>query len=151
MKKFLLALILSGVIFITGCGAEEEKTMECSRSLNQAGIKMELSYKVSYKGDYVTVIKSEEKITSDNSATLELYKTQLESVTKSFKDIEYYDHEVEIDGDTLTSTIKIDYTKIDTDELIEIDSAMKQIIKDGKVAVKDIEALYSQMGITCEK
>lgn len=151
MKKFLVAVLCTGVILLTGCGSEEEKVMECSRTINQSTVKMELSYNVSYKGDYVTKVKSTEKITTDDTTTLEAYKTQVESVTNSFKDIEYYNHNVTIDGNTLTSTIDIDYENIDTDKMIEIDSSMKQIIKDGKVAVKDIESIYNQMGITCEK
>lgn len=151
MKKILAAIIIVGTVLFTGCGAEKEKTMKCSRTINQATIKMNLTYNVTYKGDYVTKIKSSEEITTEDNSTLESYKTQLESTTASFKDIEHYDHEVKIDGNTLTSTITIDYEKIDTDKLIEIDSSMKQIIKDGKISVETIEALYSQLGVTCEK
>lgn len=151
MKKILVAIMIMGTVLFTGCGAEKEKTMKCSRTINQASIKMNLTYDVTYKGDYVTKIESNEEITTEDESTLELYKTQLESTTTSFKDIEYYDHEVKIDGNTLTSTITIDYEKIDTDKLIEIDSSMKQLIKDGKISVVDIESLYGQLGVTCEK
>ena len=151
MKEVLVGLMVMGTILFTGCGAEEEKVMKCSRTINQSSIKMNLSYNVTYKGDYVTKVESTEEVTTNDEETLEMYKTQIESATSSFKDIEYYDHEVAIKGDTLTSKITIDYEKIDTDELIEIDSSMKQLIKDGKVSVEDIESLYNQLGITCEK
>lgn len=151
MKKILVTIMVIGALLFTGCGAEKEKTMKCSRTINQAAIKMNLTYNVTYKGDYVTKIESSEEVTTEDESTLELYKTQLESTTVSFKDIEHYDHEIKIDGNTLTSTITIDYEKIDTNKLIEIDSSMKQIIKDGKISVETIEALYSQLGITCEK
>ncbi len=150
MKKFLAVVMCVGVLFLTGCGAEEEKTLKCTRTLNQSGIKMDLSYNVSYKGDYVTKVKSVEKIISNDSATLEAYKEQLKKTTESVSKIEYYDHDVKIDGDTLTSTITIDYTKIDTDKLIETDSSLKQLIKKGKVSVKDIKTLYNGLGVTCE-
>ena len=151
MKKILAAVMIIGTVLLTGCGAEKEKTMKCSRTINQAAIKMNLTYNVTYKGDYVSKIESNEKITTEDESTLELYKTQLENSTASFKDIEHYDHEVKIDGNTLTSTITIDYEKIDTDKLIEIDSSMKQLIKDGKISVENIESLYSKLGVTCEK
>lgn len=150
MKKFLAVVMCIGVLFLTGCGAEKEKTLKCSRTLNQSGIKMDLSYNVNYKGDYVTKVKSVEKIISSDSATLEAYKEQLEKTTESVSKIEHYDHDVKIDGDTLTSTITIDYTKIDTDKLIETDSSLKQLIKKGKVSVKDIKTLYNGLGVTCE-
>lgn len=152
MKKTILVLMLCiSALMITGCGKEEEKTMNCSRTLNQNGIEMNLSYTVKYKGDYVTSVKSVEKIKSDDTATIEAYKTQLEETTSPYKDIKYYDHEVNVDGNTLTSTITIDYEKIDTDKFIEVDSSAKQLIKDGKVEVETIETLYNTLGITCEK
>lgn len=151
MKKILVAIMIMGTVLFTGCGKEEEKVMKCSRTINQASIKMNLLYDVTYKGDYVTKVESTEEITTNDESTLELYKTQIENTVSMFKDIEYYDHEINIDGNTLKSTITIDYEKIDTDELIELDSSMKQLIKDGKVAVEDIESLYNQLGITCEK
>lgn len=151
MKKFLLAVMCTGIVLLTGCGADKEKVMKCTRTINQTNINMDLVYNVTYKGKYVSKISSTEKIISDNATVLETYQEQLESITATFKDIKYYDHNIKIDGNTLTSTIDIDYEKIDTNKLIEIDSSMKQFIKDGKVAVEDIESLYSQMGITCEK
>lgn len=150
MKKSLLVVMCIGVLFLTGCGAEKEKTLTCSRTVNQSGIKMDLNYNVKYKGNYVTVVKSEEKITSDDAETLETYKKELEKTTETISKIEHYDHDVKIDGNTLTSTITIDYTKIDTDKLIEVDSSLKQLIKNGKVSVNDIKSVYSQLGVTCE-
>lgn len=152
MKKFVLILMLCMSVFsLTGCGSEEEKTMNCSRTLNQNGIEMDLSYTVNYKGDYVTSVKSVEKIKSDDATTIETYKTQLEQTISPYKDIKYYDHEVNIDGNTLTSTITINYEKIDTDKFISVDSSAKQLIKDGKVEVETLETLYNTLGITCEK
>ena len=151
MKKFLTIVMIMGVFLFTGCKTEQEKIMKCSRTINQSEIKMDLAYNVTYKGDYVTKVESTEKIITDDQDTLELYKTQIENTTSIFKGIKYYDYDIKIDGNTLISTIKIDYEKIDTDELIAIDSSMKQLIKDGKIAVEDIESLYNQLGITCEK
>lgn len=120
MKKFLVLIVCVSMLLLTGCGSE--KTLKCSRTVNQSNIKMDLSYNVNYKGKYVTKIKSTEKITSDDSSVLDTYKKQLEATTASLKNIEHYDHDIKIDGNTLTSTINIDYTKIDTKKLIEIDS-----------------------------
>ena len=46
---------------------------------------------------------------------------------------------------------QVTYLILDTDKLIEIDSSMKQLIKDGKISVETIESLYNQLGVTCEK
>ena len=151
MKKVMVAFVTCLVVLLaTGCGAEQ-KTLKCSRSMNQNGADLDLQYEVLYTGEYVDVIKSTEKVTSDSKELLETYKTTVENMYNVYKDVEHYDYSVNIDGNVLTSTTNIDYTKIDTSKMIEIDSANGQLIKDGKVKLETVEALYKQMGITCEK
>lgn len=153
-KKILLSVLLGMMLIITGCGSKEEsKVLTCSRNATVAtGVKMELSYKVTYKGEYVEVIETEEKIISDNTAVLDTYKTSVESLYSPYKNIEHYNYNVEISDNTLTSKTKIDYSKIDTDKMIEIDSANATLIKDGKVKVEDVRAMYesSAVGAICE-
>lgn len=52
--------------------AKESNTMTCAYDTSQSGMDMSFSYIVDYEGDYVTNIKSVEKITSDDLATLEI-------------------------------------------------------------------------------
>ncbi len=151
MKKILLPIFLIATCLFTGCGAKEEKTMTCTRTLNQSGIKMDFNYKVNYKGDYVTTISIIEKVISDDEELLETYKEQVEAIYEPYDGIKYYDYSVEIEDDTLISKLDIDYSKIDTDKIIEIDSANKQMIKDGKVKLSDVESVYTQVGLSCEK
>ena len=40
--------------------------------------------------------------------------------------------------------------QIDTDKLIEIDSANSTLIKDGKIKIEDMQSLYESVGTTCE-
>lgn len=151
MKKVMIAIVACLAVFlVAGCG-KEQKTMKCSRTMNQGGAALDLQYEVLYTGDYVDVVKSTEKVTSDNKELLETYKATVEEQYKPYKDVEHYDYNVSIDGNVLTSSTNIDYTKINTAKMIEIDSANSQLIKDGKVKLETVEALYKQMGITCEK
>lgn len=153
MKKILSALlIIVGVFALTGCESEEvEKTLVCTRTATIAdGIKADLRYEVKYKGDYVTTLKSTEKIISDSEEYLTAYKETVESTYEPYKNIEYYDYEVTIDGDTMTSSVDVDYSKIDTDKLIDIDSANGSLIKDGKIKIDDMKSLYESIGTTCK-
>lgn len=151
-KRFLLVALLAMVLVVTGCGNKEEtKVLTCSRSATVTeGVKMELSYKATYKGDYVEVIETEEKIISDNTSILDTYKTAVEKMYAPYKDIEHYNSSVKVDGNTLISTTKINYAKIDTDKLIEIDSANKSLIKDGKIKIEDVRSMYETVGAICE-
>lgn len=150
MKKIMMVVVTCvSLLFVTGCGGTQ-KTMKCTRTLNQNGAAFDLQYEVTYTGSYVDVVKSTETITSDNEELLETYQDTVEKQYEPYKDIEHYDYNVSIDGNVLTSTTNIDYTKIDTTKMIEVDSANGQIIKDGKVKLDTIKSLYSQLGITCE-
>ena len=152
MKKKIkyLAVFIVSVIFLTGCGNNGVQTMTCTRTMNQNGIKTGLKYTVIYQGDYVTRVKSVETIETDSSEVLDAYQEQIESIYSPYKGIDYYEYDVSIDGDKLTSTVDINYEKIDTDKLLEIDSANGQLIKDGKIKLSDIKSVYETIGAVCE-
>lgn len=151
-KKIIAAVCLVGMLFVTGCGKEESKTLTCTRTATiQAGVDMSLNYKVTYKGENVQLVESEEKITADDKDYLKTYETTVNNMYSPYKDVEHYNYNVSIDGNTLTSTTKIDYEKIDTDKMIEIDSANKALIKDGKVKMNDLKTAYEALGATCKE
>jgi uncharacterized lipoprotein YehR (DUF1307 family) len=163
----LLLIVLCLVVFITtGCTKEtkneektttedktetEDKTMQCKRTATISdGVTVDLSYTVTYADDYVKKIYSNEQVKSTNSTYLKSYKEQVESIYSPYKGIEYYDYDVRIEGNTLISEATIDYEKVDTDKLIEVDSANSSIIKNGKIKVSDIKTLYNNVGATCD-
>ena len=148
-KYLFLAVIISVMFLVTGCSSTK-KTMTCTRSMNQNEMKTNLSYKISYKGDYVTRVKSEESIETSDTSTLNTYKEQIEKIYNPYKDVKYYQYDVRIDGNKLISTVDINYEKIDTDKLIKIDSANSQLINDGKVKVSSVKSFYEQLGATCK-
>ncbi len=150
-KKYLfLAVTMLVVFLVTGCSSSEEKTMTCTRTMNQSGMKTNLNYKVTYSGDYVNRVQSEESIETSDTTTLNTYKEQIEKIYTPYKDIKYYTYNVTIDGNKLVSTVDINYAKIDTKKLIEIDSANSQLINDGKVKLSSVKSLYEQLGATCK-
>lgn len=149
-KYLFLAVTMLVVFLVTGCSSSKEKTMTCTRTMNQSGMKTNLNYKVTYSGDYVNRVQSEESIETSDTTTLNTYKEQIENVYTPYKDIEYYTYNVTIDGNKLISTVDINYAKIDTSKLIEIDSANSQLISDGKVKLSSVKSLYEQLGATCK-
>ena len=149
-KYLFLAVTMLVVFLVTGCSSSEEKTMTCTRTMNQSGIKTNLNYKVTYSGDYVNRVQSEESIETSDTTTLNAYKEQIENVYTPYKDVEYYTYNVTVNGNKLVSTVDINYAKIDTKKLIEIDSANSQLINDGKVKLSSVKSLYEQLGATCK-
>ena len=149
-KYLFLAVTMLVVFLVTGCSSSEEKTMTCTRTMNQSGMKTNLNYKVTYSDDYVNRVQSEESIETSDTTTLNTYKEQIEKIYTPYKDIKYYTYNVTIDGNKLVSTVDINYAKIDTKKLIEIDSANSQLINDGKVKLSRVKSLYEQLGATCK-
>jgi len=125
--------------------------MVCTKTGKQNNLEIDLRYEVEYQSDVVEKVKSQEKIKSSTPSVLESYKDSVTSTYAPYKDIEYYNTDLVIDGDTLTSTVIIDYSKIDTKKLIEIDSSIGQILKDGKISISDMQSLYESIGATCER
>lgn len=130
---------------------KENNTMNCVYNISKSGINMDSSYIVNYEDDYVISIKSIEKFTSDDLTALDLLKKQIEEKYLPYKNLEYYDYNIEIEGNTVISTVNIDYSKIDTDKMIEIDASNSQVIKDGKIRLSTIEKMYKSIGVNCTK
>ena len=151
MKKGIIVTCLALVaLTLTGCGDDSVKTLKCSSHLTQNGIKTESKYEVTYKGKYVETVKTVETMETDSTEALEAAKSTIETMYAEYTKLDHYDNEVKIDGNVLTSTTNIDYTKVDTEAMIKVNSAMGQIIKDGKVSIDDMKSLYEAAGATCE-
>ena len=152
MKKgILISLLVIMLVVVTGCGKAKTKTMTCTmKSTITSGTTMESVYKITYTGKYVDLVESTEKVKSNSNLVLETYKKTIDDMYSPYKDIKYYDYDITIDGDTLTSVAKINYAKIDTDKMIKVNSANKQLIKDGKIAVETIKEVYEQLGAECK-
>lgn len=149
MKKKLYILLILGTMLFTGC--ETEKTMKCVSKIKKVEDTVELYYNITYKGDYITSIKNEEVVTMQDVESLQNYKTQLEKIYKPYEELDYYDYSITLEDNVVTSILKIDYSKVDTDKMIEIDSTNATRIKNGKIKLSDIENDYQKLGFTCTK
>ena len=158
MKKKLLILGIIALVLITGCGQGskditiKKEKMVCTRTGNMNNLEMDFNYEVYYEGNNVNKVQTTEKITSEDTSVLEQSKQQIENLYSNFDNIENYNYNVVIEGNTLTSTTDINYEKIDIDELLEIDSSISQLLNDdNKIDLEKITQVYEQTGATCEK
>ena len=150
MKKIII-LGVALLILVTGCASGEEKKLVCTRTANMNGLEMDFRYEVYYQGKNVNKVKTTEKVTSDSETTLETLESQTKALYSNFDNIENYNYKVTINGNTLTSTTDIDYTKIDIDELLEIDSSVQQLLNDDKkIDLDKITQIYESAGAICE-
>ena len=151
MKKIII-LGVALLILVTGCASGEEKKLVCTRTANMNGLEMDFRYEVYYQGEDVNKVKTTEKVTSDSESTLKTIESQTKALYSNFDNIENYNYKVTLNGNTLTSTTDIDYTKIDIDELLKIDSSIEQLLNDSKkIALDKITQIYESAGAVCKE
>lgn len=153
MQKKILLTGLIMIVLLTGCNKEAKNNFILNCSMKKTiveGVQTNSNYKITHDGEYVETIETEEIIISTNKGYLETVKETVESMYSIYKNVDHYKYKVTLQGDTLTSTTKIDYSKIDIDELIKINPEMALLIEDNKLKVSVVENLYNRMGIVCK-
>ena len=154
MKKgFFISLLLIIIVITTGCGNTKEPLEKFTCTMNGeivAGTTIDKKYTVTYRGEYVETEEQVEILKSDNQPILAAYKSTVEALHSQYKNVKYYDYKIDLKNDTLTTSLAIDYTKVNTDKLIEVNSANSNYIKDGKVTVSALKQKYKSEGASCE-
>ncbi len=160
IQKRIFSIVVLGILVLTlsGCGqtnndidSKDKTTVTCTKTGEATtGVETNSTYQYVEKDGYVESVHTTEKFTTDNEEYLKAYQSLLEDSYELYKDVKYYDYKIELDGNTLISEININYAKIDTDQLLAIDTSNASLIKDGKVKAEDLKALYEEIGATCK-
>ncbi len=151
MKKGLIVLAVMLLVLVTGCTSSKEEKMVCTRTSTMNGIKLDLNYQVYYQKDVVNKVQTTEKITSTSKETLATYKKAIEDLYSNFNGIKHYNYDIVIEGDTLTSKTDINYSKININDLLKIDSSIEQLLnKDNKISLEKIKEVYESTGAICK-
>jgi len=163
-NKLLVALVIS-LFLICGCtnnkeivevNGEKVNTSKmghkhCTRKATAgSGIDVSLSYDIYYTGNILNMIQSEEKIMSANSESLDTYEEAYRGIHEHYKDLEYYDTSLVRTETTVTSTMTIDYDKIDVEKLIEIEGS-SSIFENNVAQLDKWLELAKKVGTNCEE
>lgn len=153
MKKIISTLFLVLVFSLTGCG-NKEAVIECNLNSKDPSNNYELKtdYIIHSKGDIVEYVETKETVISDKQSVLEYFKEYVESTYKSMNDTYGgYTNETKLDYNTLVSTTKVDYTKMDVEQFVKDNTAMKSYVnKNNQIKVEGIKKIYEQMGAVCK-
>ena len=127
------------------------KHKKCSREGSaDDGIVVSLNYDLYYTGENLDILHSVEKVTATKNEDLDKYETAYKNIYKNYEGLKYYDAKV-IRGDTtVTSDVTINYDKIDTQELLNIEGSEDNIIEDGKAKVDKWLTLAKKFGTKCK-
>ena len=149
-----LIILLIILCIVVGCdNTNNYKVITCTKKANLSdnNTTADLEYKIYYEEDYVMKTISTEKITSDNTKTLQEYEESYKEVFKKYKNIKYYDNTLAKKDNTITSTTIINYDKVDSKKIIEIEGEDGNIFTDnGKVKLDNLLKVYKKYGSSCD-
>lgn len=161
-NRFLIAVLLVFTLLMTGCGSsnggfvgtpntsdtEKQNVLTCSNEQAVFGAEIGYVYEVTFTGDYVEKIKTEQTVTSDDVSVLDNYSTLFDSLSNSTFD--GYSVQVLVGGNTVTLITTVDYTKVDLEKLSSVAPTDVALVKDGKLLVSDIKSMYETAGAICK-
>ena len=155
MKKILKSsILLVMILLLAGCGdssiASSDGVKKCTRTGEVTNGSSEMNYEVYYKGEYVTVLHSTEKIISDSSSVLDTYEKAYKNIFKQYEGLEYYDNKVTRSSNSVTNEITINYEKIDIGKLLDIEGEENNVVENGKVKLETWISFAEKYGATCE-
>lgn len=151
-KKIAISIVMTIMIFCCTACNPETGTMTCTMSSYPTdGITLRSTYTAEYENNIVKNLETMEQVTAEDKDNLEVYEERIQELYQGYQGIDYYQNKTEIKGNTLTSTTNINYEKVDTNKLIEVDSDNGGIIKNGKVNIDDLRKMYEQNGCNCKK
>ena len=172
-KKISFLIVLISCFFITGCGNEEVKEkvpvankssildkideagsgkLKCSReAFASEGIDVELTNEIEYENGYIMILHSIDKVISDNKESLDQYEDAYKKIAKNYEGLKYYDVTITRDSNGVTNDVVINYGKIDTKKLLDIEGEEDNVIVDGKVALETWVGFAEKFGTVCEK
>lgn len=166
MKKVSIIICLL-IVSVLLCGCEEKKenkvisngtevntaNMEhkhCTRNATATGAEVKLEYDLYYTGDVLNLLISKEKIISADQSVLNTYEEAYKKIHANYNGLEYYDASVEKGDTTVTSSITINYDKIDISKLIEIEGEEDNIFESNIPKASKWLELAKKFGTTCE-
>lgn len=139
------------LLCVTGCGKEEKLTCTLSSKDVANGYSVESTYNVNAKGGYVESVDTIEEVTSESKETLNAFETQLNSTySKMNETYGGYDINISINGNKLTSKVTINYNKMNMDQFVADQPALKSYVENGKLKLEGVKTMYESLGATCE-
>ena len=163
MKISRALFLFVGILLVVGCSNTNElekkydtkgyQHISCKRDAEDSneGTEVDIHYDIYYKGEYLKILKSEEKITSSNQEVLDNYEKAYKSVYSAYDNLKYYDNKVTRDSNSVKSVTYIHYGKIDMDQLLDIEGQVDNVeVTDGKIKLKDWKSFAKKYGTVCD-
>lgn len=163
MKKSKIIFVIISILLLVGCSSNELEEKYNTNGLKHISCKrdakddtedttVDIHYDIYYKGEYLKILKSEEKITSSSEELLNNYESAYKKVFSAYDNLEYYDNTVTRSGNSVTSVTYINYGKVDMDKLLDIEGEEDNVkVTDGKIKLEDWKSFAKKYGTVCDE
>ena len=157
ISLFLLVLLVSGCeekknVTINGKTVNTAKMehKHCTRNGSLTGGDVELEYDVYYTGDNINIVKTMEKVISDDQEILNTYEEAYKGIHSHYEGLENYETSVVRDDNSVASYINVNYDEVDIDKLIAIEGEEDNIFENKVPKVSKWLELGEKLGAQCE-
>ena len=156
-KEIKTACLITLLAFgVTGCTKDETpKKITCTLENKNvvSNYTLNSTYNINYVGKTVKSVETVEKVTSTDENIIKTFESTFnETYSKLDKEYGGYVFEVKTENDSVTSTVSIDYSKMDLDKLVKDQPSMKDSMnEDNELLVSRLQESYEAMGATCSE
>ena len=154
-NKILVGFVMILSFCLVGCASGKETVLKCELSSNDTvnDYSVNSTYTIYSKGNEVNKVVTKEVVTSGSKEILDTFEKSLNSTYETTnKTYGGYTFDVKKDDKSVTSTVTIDYTKMDIDKFVKDNSVLKAYVnKKNKLTTEGARKIYTAMGATCEK
>ena len=95
-------------------------------------------------------MRSISRVTSKDNSKLDTYENSYKAIAANYKNLAEYKTSVIRDSNSVTYDTTINYDKIDTEKLLEIEGEEDNIIVNGKAKLALWLELAPNVGVVCE-
>ena len=153
-KMFGFTLILLAIFCFAGCGKQEQKSMVCTLESKDvaSGYALKATYKVYYTGDIADSVTTQEVVTTESKELIDKFEqTYNETYGAMQESYGGYDYRVSKTSSSITADVKIDYHKMDLEQYVKDQPAMKNYMtKNKEMSRSGLKAIYESQGATCK-
>ena len=168
MKKIYLLLIPLFAFLLTGCGSSNTEKLVCTMERTTQGVTIKMNYTLEHDGTYVSGVRFYEEYSLEdvlnileydssnetNKNALSRIKTVKEQVEQTYTSLDQqyggYTIDIKTTDNTIVADVKIDYTKMNLDQLIKDNPTLSSYVENGKMLLSKMKSQYDATGLECK-
>ena len=144
----LLTIVVVGLLCLTGCG---EKTLTCTNTEEDNGVKMVQEAQMTFKDDQVTKVRMSIEATATDDDIKEYWGSFISAMESQYEEVDEEGVKLTLTNDEknykFNMTVEVDVTKASEDALVEYD--LEQLA-DTTATLEEVKKEAEADGFTCK-